>query len=495
MIMLRTVIGAMVLTLCIVAAPAAAHVETAVVTQDQAALRAAPRASARQQAVLWQGEMVEVRGERMDYLQVYDYKRERGGFVHASLVRRVKLTAEEAPELLSIVRFLRDTPGAEALGIGLAVAYVQAATAATLQGEAGTELLDALGGFADRLARRASTGSARSRAGEATLSAHLDVASRYGIKFTSHERGGRMQVCYDGDAYRRVLALQSGPVPRARAALALTRYECIDPDLGPLQRSRLDEWRADVLDGVDDSALPGYVRNRVLMRRASVWSGLAYQRARRGEAADEAATRALSALAGIDKSELTEEDQVAYNDAAMRVSASRWATVPAPAGNKRKRAYIVTEPGQPGETCILLLDDKHDVTNPLARRCTYGIVWASSATLNREGNALALAVQPMDAWREVWVFRRQGSGWTVRVLPPATTMPGIGYAEFAGWVPGGTQMLVAREARGDGKYQRNFEVMRLDTLAVARQASDPGVLGAFQRWQDPSWKEQTLSLR
>jgi len=37
--------------------------------------------------------------------------------------------------------------------------------------------------------------------------------------------------------------------------------------------------------------------------------------------------------------------------------------------------------------------------------------------------------------------------------------------------------------------------MRLDTLAVARQASDPGVLGAFQRWQDPSWKAQTLSLR
>ena len=493
--MLRTVIGTMVLMLCIGTAPAAPDVETAIVTKDQAALRAAPRASARQQAVLWQGEMVEVRGERMDYLQVYDYKRERGGFVHASLVRRVRLVAEEAPELLSIVRFLRDTPGAEALGIGFAVAYVQAASAATLQGEAGTELLDALGGFADRLARRASSGGARSRAGETTLSAHLDVATRYGINFTSHERGGRMQVCYDGDAFRRVLALRSGPAPRARAALALTRFECIDPDLGPLQRSRLDEWRADVLDGVDAAALPGYLRNRVLMRRASVWSSLAYQRARRGEAADEAATCALAALAGIDKSELTEEDQVAYNDAAMRVSASRWAAVPAPAGKKGKRAYVVTEPGGPGETCILLLDDKHDVTNPLVRRCTYGIVWASSATLNREGNALALAVQPMDAWREVWVFRKQAGGWTVRVLPPATTVPEIGYAEFAGWVPGGTQMLVAREARGDGKYQRNFEVMRLDTLAVSRQSSDPGVLGAFQRWQDPSWKEQTLSLR
>jgi hypothetical protein len=304
-----------------------------------------------------------------------------------------------------------------------------------------------------------------------------------------------MQICYDGDAFRRVLALRSGPAQRARATLALTRYECIDPDLGPLQRGRLDEWRADVLDGVDASALPAYLRNRLLMRRASVWSSLAYQRARRGEAADAAATRALTALAGIDKSELTEEDVVAYNDAAMRVGASRWAAAPPPAGNKGKRAYIVTEAGGPGETCIVLLDDKHDATSPLVRRCTYGIVWASSATLNREGNALALAVQPMDAWREIWVFRKQAGGWTVRVLPPATTMPEIGYAEFAGWVPGGTQMLVAREARGDGKYQRTFEVMRLDTLAVARQASDPAILGAFQRWQDPSWKEQTLSLR
>ena len=56
-------------------------------------------------------------------------------------------------------------------------------------------------------------------------------------------------------------------------------------------------------------------------------------------------------------------------------------------------------------------------------------------------------------------------------------------------------MLVAREARGDGKYKRSFEVMRLDTLAIARQASDPGMLDAFQRWQDPSWKRQTLSVR
>jgi hypothetical protein len=36
-----------------------------------------------------------------------------------------------------------------------------------------------------------------------------------------------------------------------------------------------------------------------------------------------------------------------------------------------------------------------------AQRCTYGLVWPGSATLNREGTALALAVQPLDAWREL----------------------------------------------------------------------------------------------
>jgi hypothetical protein len=211
-----------------------------------------------------------------------------------------------------------------------------------------------------------------------------------------------------------------------------------------------------------------------------------------GESGDAAAIRAITELAGINKSELAEGDLAAYNEAAMRVNASRWAAVPPAPAAQTKRVRIVTAAGEPGETCVSLVDAE----KPLATRCTYGIVWANSATVNREGTALALAVQPMDTWREMWLFRREADGWwTVSVLPPATTMPDIGYAEFAGWVPGGRQMLIARESRGEGKYRRNFEIVRLDTLAVARQAGDPDVLGAFQRWQDPSWKEQTLSIR
>ena len=186
----------------------------------------------------------------------------------------------------------------------------------------------------------------------------------------------------------------------------------------------------------------------------------------------------------------------------MRVNASRWAAVVASTSTSTnvntaaiKTPHIVTTAGQPGETCVLLVDGQHSATKPLAQRCTYGLVWAQSATANREGNALALAVQPMPAWRELWLFRKVGSEWTISVLPPASTTPDTGYAEFAGWVPGGKQMLVAREARGEGKYQRSFALITIDTLTPERQSSDPASLGAFQRWQDPAWKRNSVSVR
>ena len=43
-------------------------------------------------------------GERGDHLQVWDYRRERGGFVDASRVRRSALGAGDAPELLAVLQ-------------------------------------------------------------------------------------------------------------------------------------------------------------------------------------------------------------------------------------------------------------------------------------------------------------------------------------------------------------------------------------------------------
>ncbi|MBI3798709.1 MAG: hypothetical protein HY268_17305 [Deltaproteobacteria bacterium] len=410
----------------------AALVLVAIVTQDQTPLRAAPRESALQQTVLWQGDTLEVRGEQLDYVEVYDHRRERAGYVQTWRVRPYPLDPSSAPELLAVVRFLRDSPGMEALGIGYVALFLKAAPAEAI----GAEIFDTLGTMAERLARRAS--ARRNKPGDEVLAAHLEVTAGYGVQIRGFEKEGRVQFCYEGDAFRRVLAFPSTEEQHARAALALTRPECVSPDVGPVQRYELDLWRAEVLDRVAVDRLPGYLGNRIRLRRAGVWASLAFHRTRRGDSPQEAATRALQELAGVNKAELAEDDRTAYTEAAVRVGTSRWAA---------------------------------------------------------EGTALALAVQPLDTWRELWIFRKGDVGWTVDVLAPGANGPDLGYLDFAGWVPDGTRMLAAREARTDGKFKRSFEIIRLDTLEVEKQAESPEALTPFYRWQDPEWKRQTLAIR
>ncbi len=466
----------------VAAAPAARY---AIVVQDQTVLRAAASERSAQQAALSQGDLLEVRGERLEHLQVYDHRRERAGYVRATQVRRLSLDAAEAPQLLAVLRFLRDTPGAEALGIGYAAAYLKAAPAEAID----AEVFDALGTLAERLARRAS--SRQGKAADAVLAAHLEVAAAYGVGLRSIERDARVQLCYDGQAFLRVLSLPATPEQRARAVLALTRDDCIDPSMPALARVQLDEERAKLLSP-DGAELPEPLRNRLRLRRAGVWAALAYHRSRQpeGDAAG-AAERALQALAGVNKAELTDDDQTAYAEAAVRVNASRWAEVPR--HPQRQRLAVLTEAGQPGQTCVLLIDRERG--KRLAERCTYGTVWAQSAHANAAGTALALAVQPLPTWRELWVFRATAKGWTVDVLPPATGDTQLGVVEFAGWLPDGKRLLAAREARVEGRFKRSFEVLRIDSLATEKWADKPQSITAFHRWQDAGWKRQSPILR
>ena len=486
----------------------------ALVTQDAVPLRSGAKSGGAPLALLPQGELLELRGERLDYLQVYDPSRERGGYVRANAVRALTLAPEEAPELLALVRFLRDRAGSESLGLGLAAAYLKAAPAGTIA----AEVFDAMGTMAERLAWRANVAAANAanapvRPGEPAIAAQLEVAADLGVHFASLERDGHVWLCYDGEAFSHVLALQPTPEQSARAALALTRHDCIPDMTPPLQRWQIDRARADLLARVPAAGLPTYVRNRIRMRQAGVWAALAFEDSRRlaveagaspaglpaVDANDvlAAGSEALEALAGIVKGELADDDQSTYTDAAMRVGASRWAAEPALAPGATG-LHIATQPGQPGETCVLLLDGKHGADHPLARRCTFGTVWTASARANAGSTALTLAVQPLDTWRELWMFRATAEGWTLQVLPPSTEAGAVGYVEFAGWVPGTGEVLAAREvsvsAHGS-RATRTYELLDGRTLATEKAADAPGSLKAFYRFQDPAWKRVTVSLR
>lgn len=509
---------------------------TALVVQDNVAMRAAAKDSSPAQAQLWRGEALEIRGERPDHFQVYDYRRERGGFVRKAALLPLNGPAAQPDALLAALRVVRQQTGAESLGLGLAAAYVQSASAAQMNSVDGAEALDAMGTLAERLADRASRAQPRSdgvatvapSAAETQVAAQLDVAARYGLRFRTLEReAGAMQLCYDGEAFRRVLAMPaSTPEQKARAALALTRVDCLDPVATPPQREQMDQWRADVLDKVDlkDPALAPHWRNRVLMRQSGVWSSLAFIRARRAgaaagvgagagatgaaaatalpatlqvDASSAASRRSLEAFARIVPAELSDDDQPTYNDAAMRGNAMRWAALPAGAPEQVLGAVKLTvAAGQPGETCLTLtMNGAREGNPPLLRHCAWGLVMTASARINREGTAISIASVPADGWRELWLLRRTSQGWKVSVLPPVAAQPGLGYAEFAGWVPGGKELLVARESRAEGRYKRSYELVDLDTLETRRQAGDVTMLGAFQRWQAADWRGASLSAR
>jgi hypothetical protein len=457
----------------------------AIVAQDGSALRVAPRATAPQVTALWQGEVVEVRGEHGDYLKVWEHQRERGGYLKRNTVRGIGLSESDAPELLAVLRFLRDRPGSEALGISYAAAYLKAAPARALSAEA----FDAIARMAERLADAASGNGPRL----ADAGAHLEVVRQFGIRMQTFERNGRMQVCYDGELFRRVLSQQRATADeRAHAALGLTRPECIDPNLGLLLRAARDEERGALLDRIDVQGLSVMTKSRVHARRAGVWASIAYARARRGTAVAAAAQRALAELLAVQEKDLGEDRQSEYVDAVLRVNAIRWAAV-TPITQTGSLTLFAT-PGEPGQTCIALDSAPRRRAAPLVQRCTYGIVWMTSAQPLPEAPALVVAVQPLEGWRELWVFHQKAGAWTIDVLSPGADEPELGYVEYAGYVPGTRRLLVAREVKHRAKVLRRFEVLHIDDLTLVRHASTPDLLRDFGRWQDVAWRRETLAL-
>jgi hypothetical protein len=457
----------------------------AIVVQDRAALRTAAQADAPQLATLWQGDLLEVRGEHAGYLRVYDYRRERGGYLKGEAARAIGVAAGDAPEELAVVRFLRDSPGSEALGISYGAAYLKASSQHALSAEP----LTAIGLMAERLADRASGGGDRG----GTVAAHLEVVEQFGVRMRTFEHHGRLQVCYDGEMYRRVLALPSAsPEERALAALGLTRPDCIDPDLNPLLRAALDDERRALLEAVAAEPLTAMTRSRLRARRAAVWATVAFEQARSGKPTAAAAQRALAELAGVRSEDLGDGHRTEYLDAVLRVGAIRWAA--AAEVPQTPPLTLTASRGDPGQTCVELSLAHGPSGTPAVRRCTYGIVWLASSQSIAQGRALVLAVQPLEGWRELWVFHVSAGAWTVDVVSPGTDEPEEGYVDFAGFAPATDRLLIAREVQERGQFRRRFEELRLDDLTLVRGASTPDLLRDFGSWQDSAWRRDTLAL-
>jgi hypothetical protein len=477
----------------------------AIVTQDQIPLRAAPNERAARHATLSMGDNLEVRGIKGDYLQVYDHRRERAGYVRATQTGQYELNAAEAPALKAVADFLTNQPGFEAMGIGHAAAFLKAAPAESID----ANIFEAVGKMADRLAWRASKlsggNSASSAQAARTVAEHLDVVKQYGVEVYSVEHNEKMTLCYDGDAWRRVMALPASSAQKARAALSLTRHDCVKSTLSPSERLETDLWRAEVLDraleaSTRDKNAPDHIKNRLKIRAAGVWAGIAHQLARKTgtEAAVlNAGQSAENFLAAVSRNELVDGDVQAWNEAAIRVGASRWAAqvqaLPLPA---KGRPGIRLVGGEPGQSCVQVVEGEA-ANNKAAvfERCTYGQVWTSSLAVSPDGKMMTLAVQPLSDWREMWVFRLGTNGWEIEAIPPALDQPELGYVEFAGWVPGNKQFLVARETVSDNEPKTSFELWDRATLKVEKRADKPGNLTAFYRWQDPAWKGGTVAVR
>jgi hypothetical protein len=404
--------------------------------------------------------------------------------VRTGAAHPVSLTPADAPQLLAVVRFLRDTPGSEALGISYGAAYLKAAPAGALD----SEPLDAIARMAERLADQASGAGAQ----VAGATARLETVEQFGIHTHSFEKNGRPQVCYDGELFRRVLASPgASPEERARAALGLTRPDCADPGLSVLIQAQVDSANAALLEDIADEGLTAMTRSRLQLRRASVWSAVAYEQARAGRSAASAAGHALDALAAARMADIGNDRHGEYMESLLRTAAIQWAATPVT--TQSGPLALITSPGTGGQTCVALVRrDRPDVQ--LVQRCTYGLVWSSSARTIAHDQAMVLAVQPLPGWRELWVLHKRGGAWAVDVLFPGVENPELGYVDFAGFNPATARLLVVREAEEHGVFRRRFEVLLLEGLVPIRQASTPELLLDFRAAQDARWRRDTLSL-
>ena len=410
---------------------AAATMTVALVVQGQTPLRAAAHENAPRQTTLTAGDWLEVRGEQHGFLQVYDHRHERPGYIRPSAVRSYVLDEAAAPTLGTLVTYVKDAPGEESLGIGFVALYFCARGARDSRGPGRLRRARNARGQA-----RSSCVGTRGRGGRHALASELEVAESYGVHFASFEREGTTHVCYDGEAFRRVLALGGSPEQRVRAVLGLTDPMCVDPSLGATAALTLAKSRASVTDAVDVTtlaAVPGDEQARVRIRRSMVQAELAYFAARGGDAelAKQAGAAAKHDLQLADRNVLADED---------RPAPRRPRSVPRRcAGHARARACARFSPGSrsrsPGRGPGADVHPREErrardrAVRALHVRGRVAVVGAHRSARRGGGRRGGADGRVERAARDA---PGEGAAWASDTMSPGLVDPELGYAELAG---------------------------------------------------------------
>jgi hypothetical protein len=194
-------------------AAAAVILLVALVADDPAILRNAPRDDAPAQSTLWRGDWLEVRGEVAGFLRVYDHRHERPGYIRPTVVRVHRLEPASTPELAAVVRFPATPRASSRWGSGTWRWRCTRRRSARTPRAVG-----AIGTMADRLAPASAR---RKDSRDTTLAAHprWPRATACGSVADAGDGSAPNRLRYDGEAWQRCWRPAAAPLERARAAL------------------------------------------------------------------------------------------------------------------------------------------------------------------------------------------------------------------------------------------------------------------------------------
>ena len=363
-------------------------------------------------------------------------------------------------------------PGYESLGIGYAALSLRAAPA----GADTSEVFAAIGTMAERLARRASARRgrhARTRTLRRARRGRRELRRQVRAVDPLDDRVGAARLCYDGEAWTRVLAAPAAaPAERARAALFLAVDPCRDPALPPAEARLWNDRRLRALESIDFAAagaLPASLGGRVRLRHAEALAWRAFDEARQGDAeAAVARGGGGGARAGARRSRACSPPRISTSTTRPRSASPPRAGRPRRRPRRaaaRKTVGLVRRAAQPGETCVRVVSRRRRREGAPARRALHlRRRLAERAPLGAVGR------------------RRDAGGAAAAGLDRA-----VGPAPRRGRRPGGSRRSTAGDDRSRRRLRRGGRLLarRRPPAGGARGARPPATSPAASRCWPP----------